>query len=94
MHESVPQDSILGPPLFLLYINNVIENVQGAKLVLFADDANLLITGKDGFDLQHKIINVMGITHSRASTYDHIHLLQILQVMYNKCVIADSANYI
>jgi dsDNA-binding SOS-regulon protein len=33
--------------------------VQGAKMVLFADDTNLLITGKDKSDLQHKIINVM-----------------------------------
>jgi hypothetical protein len=32
--------------------------VQGAKMVLFADK-NLLINGKDDFDLQHKIINVM-----------------------------------
>jgi hypothetical protein len=35
------------------------EEVQGAKMVLCADDTNLLITGKDEFELQHKIINVM-----------------------------------
>jgi hypothetical protein len=28
-------------------------------MVLLAYDTNLLITGKDEFDLQHKIINVM-----------------------------------
>jgi hypothetical protein len=28
-------------------------------MVFFADDTNLLITGKEEFDLQHKIINVM-----------------------------------
>jgi hypothetical protein len=49
----------LGPLLFLLYINDCTENVQGVKLVLFADDTNLLNTGKDEFDLQHKIINIM-----------------------------------
>ena len=31
----------------------------GAKLVLYADDTNLLITGKDEPDLQYKIMNVM-----------------------------------
>jgi hypothetical protein len=33
--------------------------VQGARLVLFADDTNLLVTGKDESDLQHKIKNIM-----------------------------------
>jgi hypothetical protein len=33
--------------LILLYVNNLIENVQGAKLVLFAYGSNLLITGED-----------------------------------------------
>jgi hypothetical protein len=33
--------------------------VQGAKMVLFADDTILLIIGTDESDLQHKIINVM-----------------------------------
>jgi hypothetical protein len=45
--------------LISLYVNDIIENVQGAKMVLFADDTNLLIIGKDEFDLQRKIINVM-----------------------------------
>jgi hypothetical protein len=43
----------------LLYINDITENVQGAKMVLFADDTNLLMTGADEEDLQYKIKNVM-----------------------------------
>jgi hypothetical protein len=44
--------------LISLYINYITENVQGAKM-LFADDTNLLISVKDEFDLQHKVIDVM-----------------------------------
>jgi hypothetical protein len=55
----VPRGSVLGPLLFLLYVNDITEIVQGAKIVLFVDDTNLLITGKDEFDLQCKIKNVM-----------------------------------
>jgi hypothetical protein len=33
-----------------LFTNDNPENVQRAKMVLFADDTNLLITGKDEFE--------------------------------------------
>jgi hypothetical protein len=59
VEHDVLQGFVLGLLAFLLYINNLTENAQGAKLVLFADDTNLLITRKDEYDFQHKIINVM-----------------------------------
>jgi len=42
----------VGPLLFLLYINDILLNIQGVKLVLFADDTNILVVDKNGDALQ------------------------------------------
>ena len=43
----VPRGSILGPILFILYINNLCNVSDILKFVLFADDTNLFRSGTD-----------------------------------------------
>jgi len=54
----MPQDSILGPCLFLLYIDDLSLIFQGVNFVLCADDTNTFVDDKaEAF--QHKIAFLM-----------------------------------
>ena len=59
----VPQGSILGPLLFLIYIDDIIKVLKEGNVIMYADDTTLYVTGSSLNEMQAKLQNDLNSIH-------------------------------
>ena len=68
INQGIPQGSVLGPILFILFINDLLSISNECNFTLFADDTNLLFSSNNVKTLESTINNVLIILNKWLTT--------------------------
>ena len=78
----VPQDCILGPLIFVAYVNNLPSVLVNSNTYLYADDTTTVVSGKDIAQINNKLLGELSV----ASMWLKEHMLTLnpskTKVMY------------
>ncbi len=77
----VPQGSVLGPILFIIYINDICNVSDVVKCVLFADDTNIFCSERNLTDLQLTLNRELGKLFVWFSV-NKLSLIYLKRIMY------------
>ena len=76
----VPQGSVLGPLLFLIYINDLTDNIE-SDMRLFADDSSLFPRAKGITQTHDKLVNdVHTITQTHDKLVNAVHTISTWKI--------------
>jgi hypothetical protein len=78
LNIGIPQGSVLGPILFLIYINDISQHVRPGQCNIFADDVLIYTTGKSIIEINMKL-------QSAADSANSWYLRNKLNVNAKKC---------
>ena len=77
LYAGVPQGSVLGPTLFLIYVNDLFSAIDGVKITMYADDCMV-------YYAYNRIESVKNTLERKLSFINNWCILNLLRMNSNK----------